>query len=206
MTQYTQEQINSVFKAIDSYSSNNLTNLTEILTNLKTLGEIDWDNFRMSSGNYAGWIPLHLAVENRDIKMANILIEFGADVNTKIKGGEIAGRTPLHFAAVVGDVELIALLIEAGADVNARAQGKYFNGITPLHFAVERGVKDAVSLLIEKGADISAKTESANNDLRKTPLDIAIEREREELIGLLKKNSKNGVMKFGNLVSLIKKY
>ena len=154
MTKYMQEQINSVFKATDSYNSDLLD---EELTNLQKIGQIDWDSLRMSSGNYAGWIPLHVAVENKDIKAVKKMIALGANVNTKIIGGELAGRTPLHFAAVGGDVELIAFLIEAGADVNARANGKDFSDITPLHFAVERGGKDAVILLIEKGADINAK-------------------------------------------------
>ncbi len=52
-------------------------------------------------------------------EIARILIEAGADVNTRMDGGSTA-----LMAAVLekGNVEMVCMLIDAGADVNLRAE------------------------------------------------------------------------------------
>jgi ankyrin repeat protein len=66
--------------------------------------------------------------------IAKLLIENGADVNTK----EVKGWTALHFAIQSYLPDLVKLLISKGADVNARTH--YDN--TPLHEATMTIPKD----------------------------------------------------------------
>ena len=62
--------------------------------------------------------PLQAAVEANQFEIARLLIERGADVNTKTTGElEI---TALHDAAADGYLDLIRLLVESGADFDAR--------------------------------------------------------------------------------------
>jgi ankyrin len=63
----------------------------------------------------------------REVTVARLLIEVGADVNAR----NSAGATPLHEAARRGRLALAALLLEKGANVNARDLSQH----TPLHYA-----------------------------------------------------------------------
>ena len=86
--------------------------------------------------------PLHIAILNKHIKTAKLLIENGADVNAKYS----YGYTPLH---IINNIDIIKLLIDKGADVNAKDD--YRN--TPLHYAKDLEI---VKLLIDNGADVNA--------------------------------------------------
>ena len=63
-----------------------------------------------------------------EAKIAQFLIEKGADVNAKSRDGS----TPLHSAAFLGRVEIAELLIQKSADVNQ----KNFRDETPLDASV----------------------------------------------------------------------
>lgn len=58
-------------------------------------------------------------------KSFNLLVEFGADVNAKVKAYGIFGReeTSLHSAAKGEHAEVVRLLVEFGTDVNAESDG-----------------------------------------------------------------------------------
>jgi ankyrin repeat protein len=55
-----------------------------------------------------GWTPLHLASQEGHVKMAEILIQMGADVCSLTKNG----WTPLHSASQEGHVKIAELLIQ----------------------------------------------------------------------------------------------
>ena len=80
-------------------------------------------------------------------KIAEILVQHGADINKKSNG-----IAPLHFAADVPNNEkpiLLKYFLEKGADVNIRD----FQGNTPLFVANFADNKEVIDLLLKFGAD-----------------------------------------------------
>jgi ankyrin repeat protein len=60
--------------------------------------------------------PLHLAVAGGLTKVAQILIDAGADANAR----DDSGRTPLMHAVLSNEPHTLQLLLEYGADTHAR--------------------------------------------------------------------------------------
>ena len=104
--------------------------------------------------------------------ICDLLDRYGADWEQRFHG-----RTPLmdlmHFRRPAG----AAWLIRRGVNVNAMA----LDGRTALHYAVRQGVRaDTVEALLAAGADRTARDADG-----KTPLDLAVEKKREKLVGVL---------------------
>ena len=110
------------------------------------------------------WTLLHVAVDNQDVDVSQILLGHRIDVDVR----DFEDRTPLHLAAHGGSIEIIRVLIQHGANINIR--DKY--GQTPLFRALDsiydthndRAI-DRMRFLLEHGADVDAR----NND-GQTPL------------------------------------
>ena len=102
-------------------------------------------NVNYHNGNTEAAIMI--AAERNLLKIAEILIENGADINRKYYGGKVV---PYPLAATIKNkfIELSKLLIDKGANVNI----KDFYQKTPLMYAKENGLDELVNLLIEKGA------------------------------------------------------
>ena len=83
-----------------------------------------------------------------DTKVMDLLIEYGADVNSALKGKDAAGWTALLFASINGDIELVEYLILKGANVNHTSA----EGSTALSLARQEKYEALVSLLKEHGA------------------------------------------------------
>lgn len=122
--------------------------------------------------------------ENTLLKMLEILVKNGADVNMLDK----QGSAPLHYALETWllpperVLNIEKFLIDHGADVNLQNA----DGNTPLHIAVEWNYQLA-ELLLENGANVNII-----NKMGMTPLDIVINRENYENIAelLLKHGAK----------------
>jgi len=82
-------------------------------------------------------------------------------------------------AAEEGNVEAVKGYLAIGVNVDERDESY---GGTPLHFAAYSG-SEVVELLIANGADVNAK-----NQADATPLDKAIEKNRDETVSLLRKH------------------
>jgi ankyrin repeat protein len=88
---------------------------------------------------------LHIACQ-RSTRIAEILIEYGADINAISKYGTVLWW---HSCATIDVVEL---LLNNGADVDLNK-----NGHTPLYRAAEYKRDDIIELLLENNADIYIK-------------------------------------------------
>ena len=158
------------------------------------VGDISWVSKHLNDGINVNqnidnkFTPLLVAAKEGHIKIVELLIAQGADVDLKlpiigaIKRDQIGivetliansanislkdsdGRTPLHFAARKGLKNIAALLINKGANVNVK--DNYTK--TPLHEAAGWGHKECVALLIANGANINVKRRSGGTP---TPLD-----------------------------------
>lgn len=106
------------------------------------------------------------------------------------------GFTPLHWVGRTrrgskdSFVRITELLIQGGADVNA--QGEVWGNWRPMHTLAEwSGFTEQADLMLDAGADINAET-----DTGWTPLDLAIDRKREDMICHLRaRGAKTGVKK-----------
>uniref|UniRef100_A0A1Y1LH82 Uncharacterized protein n=1 Tax=Photinus pyralis TaxID=7054 RepID=A0A1Y1LH82_PHOPY len=158
--------------------------------------------------------PLRMAIRNKHMDIARLLLENGADPNKRyFFGSEInlvndleylellltfganadsrdrAGLTPLMKAARQPQgMEAVLLLLHHGADVNAVADERH-DYRTVLHYAVLSGNIDIVNLLIKQGAKLNYDEEF---DLGKpSPLDLAILKGDPEIIRLLVQSGAN---------------
>jgi ankyrin repeat protein len=112
------------------------------------------------------------------VRVAQLLLDRGADVNTRRKDHQ----TPLHVASYFGNVEIVRLLLEHGADLESNAVGHY--GEKPLHSlsygkSREEGVHVA-QLLLERGADVNTRRSD-----HWTPLHLASHWRKLDLVRLL---------------------
>ncbi|KAK9870480.1 hypothetical protein WA026_008038 [Henosepilachna vigintioctopunctata] len=114
--------------------------------------------------------PLHIAAEGGDIEIANILLEFDADVLAK----DNYGRTVLDTAFWNGNEQLILTLLNKTNDVNISTNNR---NDTPLHLAVELCSHELVDWLLGHGAHVNAKKYRG-----KTPLHLASSRGDGEIV------------------------
>ena len=100
-----------------------------------------------------------------DVPRLRLLLEFGADVETKDTGG----HNPLYRVANGGGREdegraALELLIMHGANVN---QVTGVGGMTPLHMAARRGTVAIAEVLLAAGAKVEARDTKGETPLRR---------------------------------------
>ena len=103
-------------------------------------------------------ITMNWAYRLNDADIAKLLIDAGADVNTKDNNGETPLHKNLRSKVKNANASFAKLLIDAGADVNAKDN----DGKTPLHNC-KNGAK--AQLLIDAGADVNAKDKGGDTPL-----------------------------------------
>lgn len=132
---------------------------------------------------------LHYAVRENNLKAAEILVSYGADVNivseyiykeNRIRNRhhrefKRAGYTPLHIAAVSGHKSIAKLLVDSGSTIDKCSK----DDGTPLHIATKNGRNEIVEILIDAGAQVNAVT----GELGVTPLYIAVDEETRTRLG-----------------------
>ena len=100
----------------------------------------------VNSRDDAGNTLLHWATANGNLKLTEILIEAGAEIDATNNEGD----APIHLAARFGHTEVTIFLIDrANADKNIQNN----QGFTPLHMASLYGQADFITMLFEKGVD-----------------------------------------------------
>lgn len=82
-----------------------------------------------------GWIALHWAARKGYLKIAQMLLAAGSDVNAE----DVDRWTPLHVVAMTRDLveadKIAEMLLQAGADANLKTNDK----MTALDYAEETG-------------------------------------------------------------------
>jgi ankyrin repeat protein len=132
----------------------------------------------------AGETPLHVAVRNRRLEVAKLLLAQGANVNepAKLDKRERFRTNPdwtaLHIAANKNFQELVALLLEKGADIDFNKTTASLDEDTPLVVAIKAESFESAKLLVERGAKVKWSTETNFP----VPLHMAAERGAAQLV------------------------
>jgi ankyrin repeat protein len=134
------------------------------------------DPKRVAERSSFGWTPLHVATFAGNVATTQLLIDRGADVNSRAKSK--FRNTPLQTALLTGQYATAKLVLDHGADVLVRQA----EGFTPMHEAAESGREDLVKLLLSYGAEITSRADDGS-----TPLDVAKKAKHENVIALLTK-------------------
>jgi ankyrin repeat protein len=108
--------------------------------------------------NKVGMTPLHQAVKNDNLSYTNLLLDFGADPNSR-KEFSLGYETPLLIAAENNYLEIAKLLLDFGADPTA----KNSSGLNCLHLAAKSGCLEMCILLISRGCDQNIRDDFGNN-------------------------------------------
>jgi len=158
------------------------------LEKIKSLIAAGFDpNSPIGCGTYS---PLDGAVDQKDVKMATLLISLGAEPNE----GQMVD------AAFIGDqdiaLNLVKLFQKAGVSINARSYYGKIPDDTPIGSAVYRQNRELIAyLLSQKGIHLDLPNIDGN-----TPLMIAVEHGDEDIVDMLlaagadpKIKNKNGV-------------
>jgi ankyrin repeat protein len=108
--------------------------------------------------------PLHVALENEQFEMAELLMEQGASL--VIENNE--GNTALHLASKIGKPELISNMVVNVKNSKSMKPSKFVNkknksGCSSLHLAVIGNHMEAVQGLIDHGADIRARNDAGDD-------------------------------------------
>lgn len=109
---------------------------------------VSWRRTRKKD-NYAN-SALHIASERDHARVAELLIDAGADVEETNTGG----ATPLHVAAECGRDEMCIRLLAAGANI----ESKDHDGETPIHAAAGANNASTVRTLAAAGANPNSKS------------------------------------------------
>lgn len=139
--------------------------------------------------NAQGMTPLMQAALHNDSVACRLLLKAGAAPNLR----DVNGMTALNYALIGKDLptqqlDALRTVLTWGARIDMRCtppQGAAYKGATPLHHAVLVNSLNDIWSLLRCGADTSTK-----DDAGRTPLDLACELNRTELIPLLQ-NTQN---------------
>ncbi|MGL9757975.1 MAG: ankyrin repeat domain-containing protein [Wolbachia sp.] len=111
------------------------------------------DGFDINANSFDGSNLLCLAFGSNYVKVVELLIEKGANVN--IRDNE--GKAPLHF---VNHPYMAEMLLNKGAEVNIQDN----EGRTPLHLTPDR-FSYIVEMLLNKGAEVNIKDNEGRTPL-----------------------------------------
>ncbi len=141
-------------------------------------------NVNVREKKHSNITPLFLAVGNGNLKIAEILLNFGADVNAV----DDEGKTPLMRLDEDANVELVRLLLKHGAKINA--VDNYGN--TPLISAVgDYAEAEILQVLLENGADVNVQNKEGKTALMEAAYDDNSENVKTLILGGANVNLKN---------------
>jgi ankyrin repeat protein len=143
-----------LFNAINTDENKGITLFNTVFEKLESL-DVDIKNFINQYSNKT--TLLIIAVLKIKIKIVNLLIDKGADVNKN----DDKKRTPLIIACVTNNFDIVKLLIDNNANFDQTDE----NGFSPLMHASQNDNDSIVKLLIDKGADVNIKNKYGSSSL-----------------------------------------
>jgi ankyrin repeat protein len=160
---------------------------TEIVRILVTRKDKDGKAVTINSGSKYGTsttedgiTPLMDACVKDNLEIAEILVENGANVNATTE----KNKTALLLAGTRHYSRIVKFLLENGADPNIKMNKMTTSpGMTALHAGTYS--MDVVRLLVEKGADVNALMQNKDEHNGKTPLMIACEGNKKDIVKYL---------------------
>lgn len=117
---------------------------------------------------------LSSAINGCSTKTIDYALEYGANINAKLRGG----NTPLHIATFTKNVHILKHILYSGAKLDTK--NMFYR--TPLHTAAQGGDISSIELLLAAGADVNAL-----DRLRRTPLEAATDYEQKGAVDFLTK-------------------
>jgi ankyrin repeat protein len=103
-----------------------------------------------------GLTVLHVAAQEGNLEIAELLLDAGAKVEAKTR---IGGYTPLHLAGGGAHTAVVSALLAAGANTRGVTTT---TGVTPLHLAAKAmNGEDAVRAMLKRGAPVNAQESAA---------------------------------------------
>ncbi|EGX53860.1 hypothetical protein AOL_s00004g519 [Orbilia oligospora ATCC 24927] len=149
---------------------------------------------QIQRGGYHGDAPLIIATEQLNVEMVKLLLDNGANPNTKggyngaypnaklAKGGYRHCDTSLIVATKLSDEGIVRLLLANDADIGTSANG--WDDVTALMVAsAYRRSRSIVEVLLNRGADVEVKDPGGE-----TALSWAVRMEKQDIIQLLVKH------------------
>ncbi|KAJ8673859.1 hypothetical protein QAD02_005121 [Eretmocerus hayati] len=133
-----------------------------------------------NASNYAGWTPLHFAVESHAPEIVQLLVDSGASINKK----NSHSITPLHLADEIRDDEIIDILLaaqmfELGNPENGRQ-------LSHFHIACTRNNVNVVKFFLQQGVDVNSPIASDSKMWAEyEPLKFAIYYECADVVEML---------------------
>ena len=131
---------------------------------------------------------IHIAAGIKNVDIAKLLIEYGADVNARINSDndKINGWTALHIAVYNNHFDMVSILLANGANPNIENASKQ----NPLMFASRSGFLPIAMLLVENDINIIDKQDHKG----RTALHYAVYSNRTDIVQyLLKHNAKTDI-------------
>ena len=111
----------------------------KVLQEMQKKQELD----ALNKGDEQGSTPFFVACSSGNAQLAELMLEYGADINAQ----DSCGNTPFLAAVYRGRVEVVRLLIDKGADLSMPNEA----GLSPAKVAAHYGRLRIVRLLTEKG-------------------------------------------------------
>ncbi|MCC7477136.1 ankyrin repeat domain-containing protein [bacterium] len=125
------------------------------------------------------YTALHLAALADDIELAKLMVNWGADLNSRTR----FRATPLFHACFKEHWDVARYLLDCGADPNLLPD----SGRSPLMLAVEQRNIPSLQMLLKAGAALDAQLPRSEEGAGDTALHMAVELEHLPAIDLLLK-------------------
>lgn len=140
---------------------NGCLEIVEYLLKLRKLKKVfNYDPLNCRDDEYS--TPLHSAAKTNHLRILELLIENGANVNLQDQFNKI----PLHYSCEIGSFEICKILVENRSKINTCD----IHNKTPLDYATFIGHNELVSFLLKNGALVHDIDENHYN-----AFDIAID-------------------------------